>query len=80
MPYIVYILKSKKDGKRYIGFTEDLERRLFEHKSGLVISTKYRRLLTLIYHEEFETKSEAMAREKYFKTGFGRKYLQEKGF
>jgi putative endonuclease len=80
MPYIVYILKSKKDGKRYIGFTEDLERRLFEHKSGLVKSTKYRRLLTLIYHEEFETKSEAMAREKYFKTGFGRKYLQEKGF
>ncbi|MEW6194660.1 MAG: GIY-YIG nuclease family protein [Bacteroidota bacterium] len=38
--YTVYILLSEKDHKRYIGFTDNLERRLSEHNSGLVKSTK----------------------------------------
>ncbi len=79
MFYFVYVLKSKKDNKRYIGFTDSLERRISEHNSGLVKSTKNRRPLELIYFEKFETKSEAMNREKYFKTGFGRAFLKNKG-
>ena len=79
MFYFVYVLKSKKDNKRYIGFTDNLERRISEHNSGLVKSTKNRRPLELIYFEKFDTKSEAMNREKYFKTGFGRAFLKNKG-
>jgi len=77
--YFVYVLKSKKDQKRYIGFTDNLERRLNEHNSGKVKSTKNRKPLDLIYCEEYESKSEAMNREKYFKSGYGRAFLNSKG-
>ncbi|MHB1686248.1 MAG: GIY-YIG nuclease family protein [Ignavibacteriaceae bacterium] len=77
--YYVYILLSQKDDHRYIGYTKDLGRRLSEHNSGLVKSTKNRKPLKLVYFEEYEEKSTAMNREKYFKSGFGRKYLKEKG-
>jgi putative endonuclease len=38
--FYVYILRSSKDGKRYVGMTENLERRMNEHESGRVKSTK----------------------------------------
>jgi len=77
MKYFVYILRSVKDGKRYIGFTERaVKQRLDEHNSGLVISTKNRRPLELTYFEEFQSKAEAMKREKFFKSGKGREYLK----
>ncbi|MBZ0199415.1 MAG: GIY-YIG nuclease family protein, partial [Ignavibacteriaceae bacterium] len=78
--YYVYILRSEKDKKRYIGMTSDIERRLLEQHSGSVISTKHRRPLALIYHEKFDTKTEAMRREEYFKTGSGRKWLRENNY
>ena len=56
MTYFVYILTSLKDSKRYIGMTSDLNRRLNEHNSGKVKSTKNRRPLELIYTEEFTSK------------------------
>ena len=62
MIYFVYILTSLKDSKRYIGMTSDLNRRLSEHNSGKVKSTKNRNPLKLIYTEEFESKEEAMKR------------------
>ena len=65
--FYVYILRSEKDKKRYIGFTKNLDRRLIEHNSGLVKSTKNRRPLTLIYVEEYSSKTEAMNREKEIK-------------
>ena len=67
--HYVYILKSTKDDKLYIGSTESLERRLKEHTAGKVRSTAYRRPLTLVYTEKFGTKKEALQREKYFKGG-----------
>jgi putative endonuclease len=79
MLYFVYVLKSKKDNKRYIGFTDNLDRRISEHNAGLVKSTRNRRPLELVYFEKFGKKSEAMKREKYFKTGFGRAFLKNKG-
>jgi putative endonuclease len=75
MKFIVYILKSLKDGKRYIGCTADFERRLHEHNSGKVKSTRNRRPLLLIHSESFETKVDAKNREKFFKSGQGREYL-----
>ena len=77
MGYFVYILKSKKDNKRYVGMTSrPVKERVGEHNSGLVKSTKNRRPLELIYFEEFATKTEAMSREKFFKSGKGREYLK----
>ena len=62
MTYTVYILISLKDSKRYIGMTSNLDRRLTEHHSGLVKSTKNRRPMKLIYTEEFDSKEDAMKR------------------
>ena len=70
--FYTYILQSEKDKKRYIGFTANLKRRMVEHNSGIVKSTKNRRPLKLIYCEEFESKDEAMNREKEIKTKKGK--------
>ncbi len=76
--FYTYVLKSTKDNKRYIGFTEDLKKRIEEHNLGLVQSTKHRRPFELIYYEACRNKNDAVKREKYFKTGFGRRYLKER--
>ncbi|MDP3763861.1 MAG: GIY-YIG nuclease family protein [bacterium] len=73
--YFVYVLKSRKDGRRYYGLTQDLVNRLSEHNSGLVPSTKSRLPFDLVYFEKVENISLARKREKYFKSGFGRKYI-----
>ena len=78
MKYFVYILRSKKDNKRYIGSTGNLERRLHEHQCGRVKSTKNRLPVELAYFENFDTKLEALNREKFFKTGKGREFLKNK--
>lgn len=70
--YFVYILQSDRDKKRYIGCTENLERRLEEHNSGSVKSTKNRRPLKLIYFEEYENKSVANKREREIKAKKGK--------
>jgi len=75
LSYTVYIIKSSKDNKRYIGCTKNILRRLDEHNNGLVKSTRNRRPLELIYTEGFENKSDAIARERFFKSGKGREFL-----
>ncbi|MCK9210383.1 MAG: GIY-YIG nuclease family protein [Ignavibacteriaceae bacterium] len=75
----VYILRSEKDEKRYVGFTTNLERRLSEHQTGCVTSTKNYRPLQLIHSEEFFNKLETEQREKFFKSGKGRTQLKEMG-
>lgn len=71
----LYVLFSLKDNKTYTGSTDNLDRRLYEHNSGLVFSTKNRLPLKLIYYENFKNLSEARKKEKYFKTCSGRKKL-----
>lgn len=73
--YYTYVLKSKKDNKLYVGQTSNLLRRIIDHNLGLVKSTKHRKPLIKVYHETFNTRSEAMKRESYFKTGVGRDFL-----
>lgn len=65
--YYVYILKSKKDSKLYLGFTNDLKRRLKEHNDGLSQATKLRKPFELVYYESFKSKTDAMRREKGLK-------------
>lgn len=73
----VYILISLKDKKTYTGSTDNLEKRLSEHNSGKVKSTKNKAPLRLIYSESFQTLKEARVREKYFKGCSGRKKLKD---
>jgi len=76
MKYYVYILLAR-DNKLYIGYTENLKRRLTEHASGKVTSTKYRRYLKLIHYEFFINKPDAKAREVFLKSGAGHDQIKQ---
>jgi len=75
--FYVYTLLSLKGHRLYTGYTSDLKIRLGQHAKGLVKSTKIRRPLKLIHYEYFINKADAMSREKFLKSGFGRKQLKE---
>ncbi len=75
--YYTYVLLSSQDRKFYIGYTTDLKRRLTEHSKGLVTSTRFRRPFKLIHYEYFINETDAKARERFLKSGFGRKQLKE---
>ena len=79
MPFNVYVLKSEKSGRSYIGHTADLPKRLVEHTIGKSKATRGKGPWRLVYHEEFVTRAEAVARERYFKTVEGRSELKERG-
>ena len=75
--YYVYALLSLRDKKFYIGFTNNLKRRVSEHNSGKNLSTKSRRPLKLIYYEAHLSKTDAARRERYFKTTKGKSTLKQ---
>ena len=77
MEYFVYVLESEIDGRLYKGQTDNLHKRLLEHNSGKTKSTKGYKPWKLIYFEKFETREDALLREKYFKTGSGREFLKD---
>lgn len=70
MPYI-YILKSRKDGRFYIGSTINLQKRIKDHLSGYVQSTKHRQPLMLFGWRRFRTIEEAVLWEKKYKRSHG---------
>ncbi len=74
--YFVYVLLLS-NRKKYIGQTNNLERRLSEHKSGKSKYTKGYKVEKLLYVEEYTTRKEAMDREKYLKSGQGREWLKQ---
>ena len=71
----VYVLRSLKDGKRYVGMAGDVEKRLEEHNRGHVRSTKGRRPFVLVISEECEDLRAARVKEKYYKSAAGRRTL-----
>ncbi|MDP9230142.1 MAG: GIY-YIG nuclease family protein [Bacteroidota bacterium] len=71
MPHFVYILQSLKDSKFYIGETTNVEERLSFHNSGRQRSTKYRIPFRLVLIEKYETRMEALKREKEIKSWKG---------
>jgi len=77
--YYVYILKSDKDNKLYIGSSADLKQRLKDHSDGKVESTKHRLPLELICYECYKKKSTAQKREKYLKSSDGHKDIKKRG-
>lgn len=76
MFYYTYVLQSNKDDKLYVGWTPDIRKRVAEHNLGLVQSTKSRRPLKLLFYEAFLNKKDAVLREKFLKTGWGRRHLK----
>jgi putative endonuclease len=74
--FFVYILESLKNGKRYVGYTSKTpEQRLKEHNSGSNKFTSQNSPFELIYSEVYSTKTMAMSREKFLKSGVGRKWI-----
>lgn len=65
--FFTYILKSKRDNNLYIGYTNDLRKRLKEHNLGLVESTKPRKPFILVYYEAYASKQDAVKREHNLK-------------
>jgi putative endonuclease len=77
MKYFLYILYSPVFIKTYVGQTDNLNGRLFYHNTGKVKSTKPFRPWILIYSKSFTTRTDAMIREKWFKSSAGRKKISE---
>lgn len=75
MHYLYLLLLKNK--KIYTGVTDDLKRRMQEHKNGKVISTKNIRPIRLIHYEAYLFKSDALRREKYLKTTEGKRFLKQ---
>lgn len=75
MKYYVYVLYSFKDFQFYTGYTGNLIKRINQHNSGKVKSTSNRIPLKLIYWEGCLNQTDASRREKYLKSGNGKKYL-----
>jgi len=73
--FYTYVLESLKDSDYYIGFTNNLRKRIEEHKKGLSFATKFRRPFKLIYFEGCLNQEDAKRREDYLKTTQGRRFL-----
>ena len=71
----LYVIQGRESGKRYIGITNDLRRRLSEHRSGRTKGGQILGAFMLLHTESFPTHTEARRREKYLKSGSGREWL-----
>ena len=82
MAFFVYILESVATGRRYVGQTEDLDRRLSEHNCREHNPCKYTSRhpgpWKLIHSERYATRAEAMRRERWLKSGMGRDWIDAK--
>ena len=76
--HYVYVLMSETDGRWYTGCTVDLRRRLAEHQAGHSTSTRYRGPWSLIYYEASLHIEDAQARERYLKSGMGKRYVRNR--
>jgi len=76
MDFFIYIIYSKSRDKYYIGYTHDLNLRLIHHNDGWIKSTKSGIPWKLVYSEKFESRSQAMKREKEIKRMKSRKYIE----
>ena len=74
MTYVYFLFLNNK--KIYKGVTGDLKRRIGEHESGNVVSTKHKRPIKLIHYEAYLLKEDAARREKYLKTTYGRRDIK----
>jgi putative endonuclease len=76
--YFTYVLQSLLDGKFYTGYTKNLKLKFEQHQKGIVESTKNRRPLILIYFEACLNQEDALHREKYLKSFYGKMFLHNR--
>ena len=76
--FYAYVLKSIEHDYLYKGHCKELEKRIAQHNSGMTRSLRPYIPFKLVYFEKLETEEEARAREKYFKTAAGRRFLKTK--
>jgi putative endonuclease len=76
--FYAYVLKSINHDYYYKGHCENLENRLSQHNSGMTASIKPFLPFKVVYFEQFQTREEALQREKYFKSSAGRRFLKKK--
>ena len=76
--YYIYVLQSLKDKLFYVGYTNDLRKRTKEHNKGKVESTKNRKPFKLVYYEACLNQQDAIKREKYLKTAWGKRYIKNR--
>ena len=76
--YYTYVLQSKNNKILYTGSTADLRKRFKEHNSNLVGFTKNRGPWDLVYYEACLNEQDARSREKYLKSGMGKRYLKNR--
>ena len=74
--YFTYVLYSDKLKKYYTGYTKDIDKRIVHHNIGLNKWSKRGIPWELVYSEIYSTKSEAIKRENYLKTGKGREFIK----
>ena len=75
--FTVYVLQGSM-GRFYKGMTENLDRRLAEHRAGETKTTRTMRNICVVYTETTEAAAEARKREKYLKSGAGRRFLKSR--
>jgi putative endonuclease len=75
--YWIYVLKAEKYNKSYVGYTDNVSRRLEQHNHGQSNFSKRFLPWKLIHSESFETQVEALTREKFLKSRSGRIFLKE---
>lgn len=76
----VYVLRSKKNNKRYVGYTsKDVQQRLLEHNNGANQWTRQNGPFDLVYADVVVTVQDAKNMEKFLKSGQGRQCLDELG-
>ncbi len=74
--YFVYIIQSETDGSYYIGFTENLQKRISEHNPGNTNYTSKKMPWKLVYFESFGNKTDALKREKLLKRRKNKDFYQ----
>jgi predicted GIY-YIG superfamily endonuclease len=76
-PITLYVLRSLEQQRRYVGITNHLARRLHEHEQKLSKGSQLLARFEVVLLEEYPSHIEARAREKFLKSGQGRRWLDE---
>ncbi len=77
MKFYTYIIQSIKDQSYYIGQTDDLDKRLSQHNEGISKYTSRKKPWKLVYYEEFESRKEAIKRERFLKKQKNREFYKK---
>ena len=76
--YYVYVLQSTETQEFYTGYSANLKKRVEQHNTGKSFYTSMHGPYKLIYYEASMNRHDAIAREKYLKSGMGKRYLKNR--